>query len=1135
VGETSYVQYGFHGGEWSQTYQGRMDDPHYRISLNACLNFYPTEQGALCRRGGTGFSMTTRGGARGRVIEWDIEESNPYVLEFTDGYLRFHAFVNGGIGPVFTNDPQVVTALSMANPAVVTTAAPHGWSSGNTVMFYNYGTTMRVLQNRQFLITVLSPTTFSIADAITGASINGATLGSFISLSVQRVLELVTPWVSGLWSDIVLIQAENQAVLVADSVQPQLLTMTSPPGPSGFATFSLAALRFTDGPYLDPIAGSIVTTSGGTGNITLTFSFQTWVSTTSYSLGDYVTFSGQGYQSTQDSNLNNTPSGVSIFWTAVNGGAAIGLNGISSGDIGRSIRLFSAPPVWATGTTYSVSNVVVYNSAYYQSIVGSNQGNQPDISPLSWQVVTGAYYAQWVWGRITAIAGGGIATPASTFGSMTGFANAFNGSTAQTAVNSASASTGAVTTYPQWFNWTNYTTGNFVYYNGYFYEALGNSQGQQPASNPALWSNVGAAAPATFDVYAGGHYTSATQVSQVIVYPSSDMGFGVPSSSFKINLWGANALPSIPAPTTATLLGTSRNNPQFYHALTIQNTKAPNSSFTYYWIEFVADVAPPLPDSGSHSYTSVGYLAQIQFFSPNIANGSQITVQLVGPASSDPTGFGPNLLYSSAVPITLWQLGAYSNNAGWPSCGCYDQGRLWLGGAIANRWDSSISDNLTVFSPTAWDGTVADNNGITFEAVSDGVNSTFWMIPDAQGVAIGTENGEWLLNSSTAGTAITPSTVQGNRVTRGKCAEIDAVRAEHTVLVVQRQQRKIMEFFPDVFSGKFSIPNLTARARHLTAPLLEEIRYQYEITPTVWARCGDGSLIACTYKRDTLMTSQPPTIYGWHRHVLGSGRTVESITTGPSNDGTIDALFMVTNDPLTNIRHVEYMTRYFEETDNYANAWLLDDAVTPASYTIGVGGLTINGLWHLNGKTVQAFVGGLDCGMQGQGNLNPPTYTDFTVSNGTITVGYGDGIAAGNGNGLFTQAFCNTFPSGALPIVVGFSFTSQAQLLRPASPAESGARAGPALGKLRRNHRYTFQAVQTNGLSVGTTFTKLDPVLFRTLQGQVSYPLPQLFSGVVQDVLRDDNSFDGMLCWQVTRPVPCIIAAAGAMIDTRDV
>lgn len=41
-------------------------------------------------------------------------------------------------------------------------------------------------------------------------------------------------------------------------------------------------------------------------------------------------------------------------------------------------------PVWAVGTTYASGATVIYENAVFESLVGSNTGNQPDVSPDEW-------------------------------------------------------------------------------------------------------------------------------------------------------------------------------------------------------------------------------------------------------------------------------------------------------------------------------------------------------------------------------------------------------------------------------------------------------------------------------------------------------------------------------------------------------------------------------------------------------------------------------------------------------------------------------------------------------------------------------------------------------------------------------
>ena len=1182
MAEASYLQSNFLGGEWSQTYQGRMDDPHYRTALNVCLNMFPTEQGALTRRSGTQFLQTTRGGGKGRVTSFDIEESQPYILEYTDGFLRFRSFEAiatpnpSGYGLVTTNDAQTVAAISSADPAVVTTSNPHGWSTGNTVIFVDLGTNNTLLQNRQFLITVINATQFSLQDALTGANIDGSTLMTFVSGTVARILELVTPYLSGTWSNIIQVQAETIAVLL-NGQQPQVLELITAPGGGADGTFQINPIILEDGPYLDPFNGSQVTYSALVGNITLTFAFQPYSASVSYSKGDFVTHSGQGYQSLQDANLNNTPGSAPTFWTPVNGGAPVGPNGFTHADIGRHIRLFSEPAAWSAGGSYSAGDLVTFNDGFWQYLSGGSGNPTPGTDLTTWAPVTGTAYATWTWGRIISVSGTGLINPGTAIGNFNagaGIGAAFDGATSKTFASSAQSPTVTQPAYQPFNSSVGYASGTAVYFNGfnyscgqgylifsggsvyaadqiiiygiYYYQRTtfqigksgfgptgfaSNNQywvfvGVGNPSNTTIWNLIGAAPNLVVDTFVGQNFSASHKtIQQATIFPSNDRGIANNEFTYIIcNLWASQTSPA--TPSNGTLLGTVTVNANSTAPITIPSNNS-TTAYAFVWVEMFAFVAAPLPFNGTNSFSINLGAAQVEFFSSNVNNGSVVTIQLVGPP----------LLYSGGT-ITTWQAGVYTSNGNiWPTCGCYHEGRLWLGGAVPNRWDSSNSNDLFNFAPTGPDGTVADNNGISFLADSDGVNATYWMHTDALGIIIGTEGGEWLMQSTTQGLPITPSNVQAHRVTTGKCAPIEAIRTEHTLAVVQKQQRKVMELFADVYSGKFTAPNLMERARHLTANYIEEIRYQNEITPTVWARDGIGNWFGCTYQRNTLMTSEGPTFYGWHRHALGSSRIVESIAVGPSQGGALDALVMVTNDPATGIRHVEVLADMFEETDNYQNAWFLDDAVTPTSYVIGATGLTINGLWHLNGKTVQVFVGGLDAGLQNQIGSGLPVYSDFTVANGSITVPYGDGVGAGSGGGLLTQTFCNSFQANLLPIVVGFTYTSQAQMVRPASPAETGSRSGPAFGKLRRTHYYVLQVVNTNGVQIGTGFINMDIVPWTSINGTSSYPLPNLFNGVMRDNLGDldSDSFDGQLAVQITRPIPALITAFGGIIDTKDI
>ncbi len=1069
----SYTQSSFIGGEVSKSVQGQFENKLYRTWMNRCRNGMPMEQNAWTRRPGTQFLRTTRNGAAGRVISFDFKRASPYTMEFTDGHLRFRA----GPALVMTNDQQVIVSISTANPAKVLTASAHGYASGDQVIFYALGNDDPLLQNRVFSITVTSATEFTIADPITAATIDGATLGAFSAGNTIRVLDLVTPYVSETWltlrsiqSDIPIIGGTTPgAVLLHSSIKPYVLEVTSPPTFGLFASFSLVPAVFKDGPYFDPVSsGALITPSAKIGVITLTLSFQPYDATVAYQAGDFVTSVGIGYRSLVDANLNNVPAASPLFWQVATPGAAVGPNGFTASDIGRMIRLFSEPLMWTIGTVYVTGNFVKYNGVYYKAIAGSTASatNTPDTSPTIWTIFPSA--AIWTWGKITAITTTGLISGtlagSLNFGDMTlggGLAAAFDGNVSKGMISCASASH----IFPP------------------------------------------------FPAYIGKDYTApgAQVISSAVVYPSIDHGFSGISiaTAWTINLRAKHTLPANSA--DGTLLG-SIAVPNAFSTLPVTIVSSDQTTaWEFVWIECTS------------TQSLVSEIAQVQFYTAAAAAGSVATFQIIGPA----------LLYTT--DIRIWRMGLYSDTTGWPRCGTYHEGRLWLSGVIDNRIDSSKSNDIFNFAPTNSDGSVPGNSAISYIFNAPDVNPIFWMDPDELGIVCGTQAGEWVVRATNNNLPLTPITIQAHRVTKYNCANVLPTKTNLTLAVVQAFKRELLEYFADVFSGKFTAQDLAVRAKHIVGTGIQEICYQQELVPIIWSRLGDGSFAGMTYSRNSIVSSDAPEAMGWHPHTLGSGRTVESICIGADETGTLDTLVMVTNDG--NVRHVEMLRNVFLETDDLVNAWFLDDALIPSSFVSTAvpstgapyGGMTMNGLWHLNDKTVQVFAAGLDCGIGERGVIS-----DFLVTDGAVFVPYGDGVSAGSGAGMFTEDFA-AVAAAAFQVVVGFTYTSDGQIVRPNAPAESGARNGPAFGKLRRNQQYAVLVNQTAGLTIGTDFDHLDAVKFNAPGSGMAMAVGATFSGVFRDALQGDDDFDGMVCWRITRPLPATIAAIGAFIHTSDI
>ena len=516
---------------------------------------------------------------------------------------------------------------------------------------------------------------------------------------------------------------------------------------------------------------------------------------------------------------------------------------------------------------------------------------------------------------------------------------------------------------------------------------------------------------------------------------------------------------------------------------------------------------------------------------------------------------GDQLLYVAHTPgavIGTFRLGLYGGGGGngWPSCGVFHQGRLWLGGAVPNRFDSSMSNQFLSFSPTGPDGTVADNNAISETINSTKINQIYWMTSAGQGILCGTKGGEWLVQASALNDPISPTNIQAHQVTSYGCANILPIQTGIATVFVQKYQRKAMEFLSDVFSGKYSAPDLSEAAKHATTSKIAELAYQEELAPIIWVRTGGGGIYGITYRRTSPFITDAPSFAAWHRTVHGGLLTNESIAVGPADSAsaTIDVLSTVVNDAAASARHVMTQVVPMNEASNLLEAHFLDDAVVPKNCLIttvgGKLGIQIYGLWHLNGQTVSVWATGLDCG-------------DYSVASGTCFVPFGS-----DATGSFTQARIQALSpqtnlygsvisrastgSGAtsyyFPLVVGHTYLTQCQLLRPSDPADSGARNGPALGKTRRAHYVAMQVYNcvNKSIKMGVLDTNhtvdrtLRDVIFASAGGTPINP-EAVFTGVIRQTLDDDYNYDTMLYWKVTRPYPMNINQVGGFLHTQDV
>lgn len=470
-----------------------------------------------------------------------------------------------------------------------------------------------------------------------------------------------------------------------------------------------------------------------------------------------------------------------------------------------------------------------------------------------------------------------------------------------------------------------------------------------------------------------------------------------------------------------------------------------------------------------------------------------------------------NTLTSTAAKTT-WRLGLYSDTTGYPACGGFHGDRLYRSGPpyVPDRIDGSMVSSYLDLSTTGTDGTVTDENAVSFRLNSDDVQTIRWMRGLASGLAIGTFEGEWLLTPSVNQEAVTPTNIHAKQSTSWGSADVQVVRCGSILVFIEAGGTRVRELNYLYYENVLQSPDMTILSDHISRgnynpadPLaasstaaasgLIELDFVKKPIPSLWAVRNDGVLIGATYNKDEK-------VLGWHRHVLGgwsnAGKTVpalvESATVIPSSDGSVDELWLVVNRYINGrtVRYNEYLLGPWEHGTPQEDAFFLDSGLTYDSTPT----TTVTGLYHLAGETVSVLVDGA-------------THANVTVSStGGITVTH----------------------SGSV-LHVGYGYNSDGKCLR----FDAGAMDGTAQGKIQRTHRTTFRFHETLGAQVGPTFETLRPINFRSAADLMGSP-PPLFTGDKVVPWEGNYTTENYICWRFSDPLPGEILAVMPKLHTQD-
>jgi len=416
-----------------------------------------------------------------------------------------------------------------------------------------------------------------------------------------------------------------------------------------------------------------------------------------------------------------------------------------------------------------------------------------------------------------------------------------------------------------------------------------------------------------------------------------------------------------------------------------------------------------------------------------------------GSATSVTVAVNADRNYGGTGAVTDWRLGTfYTGN--FPTKITFFEERLFYAGTTQQPSTvfGSMSADFDKFSPTSVDGSVNDDNGLSFTLVSDQVNQITGMY-GGKFLHIFTKNGAFNMSSGSATQGITPTTVQVTNETNDGAADKKVSPASKSVLFIGKNKKRLREFAYNIDYDSFTTPDMTVLSEHVGFGGFEECSFANYPNNILWVRRGDGVLLGFTYYRDQDVTA-------WHRHTIaGTNAKVKSIAVIPGVDDAFDTLYLIIERTINSAttQYVEFLEEDYRVDDGLTkdDQFFVDSGLTYSGSSTS----TLTGLNHLEGQTVSVL-------------NNGAVEVNKTVSSGAITL---------------TNATTKCH--------VGLPFTAELESVN----VEPKSQYGTTQGKRGRIDKVIFRLFETVGLKAGPASSSVDVVPFRTTTSTMSATEPK--------------------------------------------
>jgi hypothetical protein len=204
-------------------------------------------------------------------------------------------------------------------------------------------------------------------------------------------------------------------------------------------------------------------------------------------------------------------------------------------------------------------------------------------------------------------------------------------------------------------------------------------------------------------------------------------------------------------------------------------------------------------------------------------------------------------------PTAAWtlEIAAWSDELGYPSCGCFFQERFWLCKGLTIN--GSVTGDFENFGKGG-----DDDSAIARTISDDDVDSIVWIKGDKE-LKIGTFSGIYQAAPTTQSGALTPSSFRVDPIDPNGCARIPPLRVSPVLIYVDASLRQLRELSYNFAEDNFKSPQLFRLAEHLIDGFfINELAYSSSPDSVIYVVRNDGVLLGLVYE-------QVESVIAWYR------------------------------------------------------------------------------------------------------------------------------------------------------------------------------------------------------------------------------------------------------------------------------